>query len=372
MNPALDSVTSGTPGASGQVFDGLDHISTDDLPAGPVDRSIQILEVTGEDSQITGMIIKGSANIGGEIPVIVGGQGHEFRNCEFLQLFSSATASIQISGFTVFENCRIEKCQSQVGPALDLQIDTICRLESCILAGNRSGSGPSVMSAASGAVLLMINNTVTGNLNTISGGTIALDDQAQVFMQNNIFHNNASLDPMLQLPSTAVLLRNIVEGGWPGDNFDLNPEFTDVAVGDFTPGPGSPCVDQGISAASSTATDCFGLPRIVCQGVDIGAVERQICGDGDSVDFIRGDCDTDGSLGLADAVVLLEYLFTGGALTCIATGDVNDDGALNLADPGSLLAYLFIGGVAPPAPSGACGQDPDGSLIACEVYPACP
>ncbi|MGB1071552.1 MAG: dockerin type I domain-containing protein, partial [Planctomycetota bacterium] len=110
----------------------------------------------------------------------------------------------------------------------------------------------------------------------------------------------------------------------------------------------------------------------VCQGVDIGAVERQSCGDGDSLDFIRGDCDGNGSIDLADAVALLDYLFTGGSLTCLATADVNDDSDLNLADPGTLLAYLYIGGSAPPEPFTSCGQDPDGSLIACEVYGGCP
>ena len=372
FSPALDSVTQGSPGAAGQLFDGLTHVTTTDLQRGPLDRSVQILEVTGEDSLLDGLTFSGSSNRSGEIPVIIGGQGHQFVTCQFLNLNSTAMTTVQVAGFTVFENCRFEQCQSAGIAGLEILASAICRMENCILAGNRSQSSAAILHAAQDAVVLLINNTFTGNENTISGGGLEIDDLAQVFMQNNIVYGNLTVDPLLQLPATAVLLRNVIEGGWPGDNFDVDPQLVSAPQGDYTPGPGSPCVDQAISAASTTELDCFGQPRNVCLGVDIGAVERQSCGDGNSLDFIRGDTDTNGSLELTDAVVLLQFLFTGGALDCLATADVNDDSQLNIADPGTLLAYLFIGGAAPPEPISACGQDPDNSLTACEAYDACP
>ena len=372
VNPALDAVTQGSAGAGGQVFDGLTHVTTTDLPASPLDRSRQILELTGENSVVDGFVIQGSSNQSNEIPVVIGSSGHVLSRCHFLNLSSGALTTIQVNGFTIFENCRIENCQSAITGAVELLPSTVCRMENCIISNNRSIQGAAVLEGAADSVLLMINNTLTENENSVSGGLIMLDSNAQAVLQNNILFGNSTVDTGLQLPATAVLIRNIVEGGWPGDNFDVDPELTGTGEFPFTPGPGSPCVDQALSVASSTTEDCLGQPRSVCQGVDIGAVERQTCGDGDSLDFIRGDCDGNGSIDLADAVALLDYLFTGGSLTCLATADVNDDSDMNLADPGTLLAYLYIGGSAPPEPFTSCGQDGDGSLIACEVYGGCP
>lgn len=371
-DPALDVVTQGSNGAPGQVFDGFDHVGTSDLPLGPFDRSNQILELTGDDNLIDGVVFQGSSNRSGEIPVIVGGEGHHFSRCQFVDLLSTAGSTIQVAGFSVFENCRIQNCQAELVAGIEILASVVCRLESCIVAGNRSNTGTSALSADSDSVLLLVNNTVVNNANLISGGTVIVADSAQAILQNNIFFGNLSVDPSLQLSTASVVLRNIIEGGWPGDNLDVDPELIESPHGVLTPGPGSPCVDQAISAASTTTSDCLGQPRQVCQAVDIGAVERQSCGDGDTLDFIRGDCDGNGALELADAVVLLDYLFTGGSLSCLATADVNDDSGLNIADPGVLLSYLFIGGSAPPEPFVACGQDPDGSFTACESYSSCP
>ncbi|HIN80808.1 MAG TPA: hypothetical protein EYN00_07015 [Planctomycetes bacterium] len=89
--------------------------------------------------------------------------------------------------------------------------------------------------------------------------------------------------------------------------------------------------------------------------------------------FERGDVNGDGALDLSDGVVLLEYLFIGGALpTCLDASDVDDDGLLNLTDAIVLLNYLFLGGPAPGAPSGSCGVDPSADVLGCASYGACP
>ena len=83
----------------------------------------------------------------------------------------------------------------------------------------------------------------------------------------------------------------------------------------------------------------------------------------------RGDVDQDGTVGLTDAVTVLQHLFAAGeALACEDAADTDDNGTLNLADPVGLLAFLFNSGSAP-APPGpiACGEDPtDDDLAACE------
>lgn len=89
-------------------------------------------------------------------------------------------------------------------------------------------------------------------------------------------------------------------------------------------------------------------------------------------DFVRGDGNTDGTIDLADAVFLLEYLFTGGATPpCRSACDGNDDGGLDAADPIYLISYLFSGGLAPPSPHPACGADPTIDALECLLY-ICP
>ncbi len=76
--------------------------------------------------------------------------------------------------------------------------------------------------------------------------------------------------------------------------------------------------------------------------------------------FRRGDADSDGRAAITDAVVLLDWLFRGGAaLGCEDAADADDDGALGLTDAVYLLRWLFQGGAELPAPGPLdCGADP--------------
>ncbi len=72
--------------------------------------------------------------------------------------------------------------------------------------------------------------------------------------------------------------------------------------------------------------------------------------------FLRGDCNDDGKVDLADAVCTLNWLF-GGAATpgCLAALNTNGDAAVNITDPVSLLDFLFGGGSKPVDPFPDCG-----------------
>ena len=86
--------------------------------------------------------------------------------------------------------------------------------------------------------------------------------------------------------------------------------------------------------------------------------------------FLRGDCDIDGGLGLADAVFGLSALFSmGTAPQCDDACDFNDDGNLGLADMVGLLAHLFSSGAPPPEPTDGCDVDPTADSLDCENYP---
>lgn len=81
------------------------------------------------------------------------------------------------------------------------------------------------------------------------------------------------------------------------------------------------------------------------------------------VQFIRGDADGDGALGLTDVVTLMDYFYSGGTQPpngcgdpfTFDIGDVNDNEYLTIADPIQLATALFLGGSVPPPTT--CGFD---------------
>jgi len=89
-----------------------------------------------------------------------------------------------------------------------------------------------------------------------------------------------------------------------------------------------------------------------------------------SAQFVRGDANGDLALDIADPILTLAHLFSGGAMPCHDAADSNDDGALNVADPVHTLGYLFSSTPAPPAPFPACGPDPTTEILDCASPPA--
>lgn len=84
--------------------------------------------------------------------------------------------------------------------------------------------------------------------------------------------------------------------------------------------------------------------------------------------FIRGDVNESGSLELADAVMLLEALYSGGPQpNCLDAADVNDDGSVSIIDPVWIVTYLFAGGPEPSAPFPTSGGDPTPDSIYCSA-----
>jgi hypothetical protein len=74
--------------------------------------------------------------------------------------------------------------------------------------------------------------------------------------------------------------------------------------------------------------------------------------------FLRGDCNGDLAVDIADPVRGLNFLFLGvAAAPCLDACDANDDGAVNITDPIGVLGYLFLGGPEPAAPFPAVGPD---------------
>lgn len=75
--------------------------------------------------------------------------------------------------------------------------------------------------------------------------------------------------------------------------------------------------------------------------------------------WIRCDSNGDGSRDITDPIVLLSYLFSGGAEPrCVAALDCQSDGGIDITDAVFDLNFQFLGGPSPAAPYPACDSFP--------------
>ncbi len=81
--------------------------------------------------------------------------------------------------------------------------------------------------------------------------------------------------------------------------------------------------------------------------------------------FVRCDASPDGLVSIADAVAILNHMFTQGSLSCLDAADCNDSGEINIADPVAVLQFLFITGTPPPIPYPTADVDPTPDSLGC-------
>ena len=84
--------------------------------------------------------------------------------------------------------------------------------------------------------------------------------------------------------------------------------------------------------------------------------------------FLRADCNNDGTVNIADGVYGINYLFQGGPdPVCDDACDSNDDGSIDAADMIYIFNYRFLEGPAPLAPFPAADLDPTaGDGLGCD------
>ena len=91
--------------------------------------------------------------------------------------------------------------------------------------------------------------------------------------------------------------------------------------------------------------------------------------------FVRGDCNDDGRLDIADGIFLLRYLFRDAAEpACELACDASDDDGLRSTDAIYLFNYRFLDGPepAPPFPDGGSPSDPGSSgSLTCDSVENC-
>lgn len=104
---------------------------------------------------------------------------------------------------------------------------------------------------------------------------------------------------------------------------------------------------------------------------DILTVKYAQAPESDIPRFRRGDSDADGDGDLSDAVMVLGFLFQGGAApACLDAADADDSGSVSITDPIFLLQHLFLGGPPPADPGlGSCGPDRTLDRLEACMYP---
>ncbi len=85
-----------------------------------------------------------------------------------------------------------------------------------------------------------------------------------------------------------------------------------------------------------------------------------------AAEFVRGDGNDDGTLSVADAHAIMNYLFNGiSPPECEDAFDANDDGLMNIADGVYILNRVSRGGPPLPAPYPEAGEDPTEDELDC-------
>ncbi|MCA8959709.1 MAG: hypothetical protein KDC38_04325, partial [Planctomycetes bacterium] len=88
------------------------------------------------------------------------------------------------------------------------------------------------------------------------------------------------------------------------------------------------------------------------------------------LNILRGDCNNDAVVDLADSIIVLNVIFFGGEmLGCEIACDHNGDGTFDVADYIYLTNYVFLDGPPLPAPFPTCGPVPGAE---CAIPPSCP
>ena len=140
-----------------------------------------------------------------------------------------------------------------------------------------------------------------------------------------------------------------------GFGFEMGREYLVFAFGDAPDLFTNICMRTALSSEGDA--DALGPPLWV---------------PGSPQSFQRGDSDSDGNLGMSDAIHLLGHLFLGEeAPSCLDAADANDDAVLDLGDAVHVLQFLFLGGPPPGHPFPACGPDPTADPLGCVQQVGC-
>lgn len=144
--------------------------------------------------------------------------------------------------------------------------------------------------------------------------------------------------------------------------YDLEDFDFGVTSLDFCSNWGDPPLETHFEIAGVVEV----IPMQLSGSVTVGEPEPE---------FIRGECNDDGSFDLSDPIFLLSYLFpqqgVPPGLSCVDACDANNDGSVDLADVTAGLAALFGTPAIPLPGSGGCEEDTGSDPHGCDMYGGC-
>lgn len=136
------------------------------------------------------------------------------------------------------------------------------------------------------AAIVIQNCTIADNVSTtglVGGLSAAVTDG--ILLLNTILWGNAGAAPttlgqQVELGTTALTLvfHNDIEGLPPDPtSFSADPLFVDAPGLNYRLGDGSPCINAGLFfSLASVQTDLDGQPRVLGDGIDVGADEKVV------------------------------------------------------------------------------------------------
>jgi hypothetical protein len=240
--------------------------------------------------------------------------------------------------------------------------ESSAQLVQCLIARNEARFGGAIRPAGAGTVVTSTNCTFGGNEASDFGGTLLIENSAEVFLTNTIVSDlgGASVASAVELFGGVLTgTYSFVQGGLVGAG-NINsgsPSFVDAAGGNYRLMTGSLGVDSGRNVDvpdgldfdlngglrlldDPNTIDCAQAPGTcgVSPIVDMGAYEVLAClADG------SGDLDSDGDVDLVDfGAFQLCFTGSGGVLSgsnCVCS-DFDGDGDVDLVDFGGFqLAF---------------------------------
>ena len=222
-------------------------------------------------------------------------------------------------------------------------------LENCLIQNNDAGVAGGGVACIEGVAPGFIHCTIDSNTTAGIGGGISAENLSEPVLINTIVYGNeASSDAGIHAGSQSGFTFDHVVLQESGIEHPLVLVMDADLEPDGSPGSCSAAIDEGTSLpAGLPDVDIDGTVRPLGSRRDIGAFEVE----GYGHCFLRGDCNSSGTLDMADAVMALEYLFTSGDVPgCIEACDFGGDEIIAIDDPISTLYYLFQGGPPPGAP----------------------
>jgi Chlamydia polymorphic membrane protein (Chlamydia_PMP) repeat len=217
------------------------------------------------------------------------------------------------------ENCLLyENIGQSDGGAVYLGVNTAASILKCTFTDNRAPDGVGIFTRSSS--LLNLENSIISN--GVFGEAVYCDEPGTPNISCCNIWGNAGGD-----------WTNCITGlDEINDNLSLDPIFCDAENSNYRLDLLSPCI--------GVYNDC---------GEMIGALGAGC------EDFMCGDANNDGSVGVSDAVCIINFVFVGGGEPQpYLSGDTNCDATVNVSDAIWIINYVFVGGNDP------CNTDGNG------------